>query len=180
MGINHENGIELRVHPVMIESSHPLASVNDVFNAIYIRGSSLGDAMLYGRGAGEFPTASAVVGDIMNLAFREGIGFERDTDYDLNKRSVMSINDCVTSFFIRCVVDDTAGVLANLANIFAKNSVSIQSLQQMDAKEGSATITIITHPVNEAKMRAALNEVEGLPCVQKVASVIRVGLGDEQ
>ena len=180
MGISHEDGIELRVHPVMIEASHPLASVNDVFNAIFIRGSSLGDAMLYGRGAGEFPTASAVVGDIMNLAFRDRIGFERDTDFDLNKRNVMSINDCVTSFFIRCVVDDTAGVLANLANIFAKNSVSIQSLQQMDAKEGSATITIITHPVNEAKMRAALNEVEGLPCVQKVASVIRVGLGDEQ
>jgi len=154
--------------------------VNDVFNAIFIRGSSLGDAMLYGRGAGELPTASAVVGDIMNLAFSERIGFERDTDFDLNKRTVMSINDCVTSFFIRCVVDDTAGVLANLANIFAKNSVSIQSLQQMDAKEGNATITIITHPVNEAKMRAALNEVEGLPCVQKVASVIRVGLGDER
>lgn len=179
MGINHEDSIELRVHPVMIENSHPLATVNDVFNAIFIRGSSLGDAMLYGRGAGELPTASAVVGDVMNLAFRGRAGFDRDTDYALNERAVMSINDCVTSFFVRCVVDDTAGVLANLANIFAKNSVSIQSLQQMDAKEGSATITIITHPVAEAKMRAALNEIEGLPCVQKVASVIRVGLGEE-
>jgi homoserine dehydrogenase len=179
MGINHSDGIELRVHPVMIENSHPLATVNDVFNAIFIRGSSLGDAMLYGRGAGELPTASAVVGDVMNLAFRGIVGFDRDTDFALNERKVMSINECVTSFFIRCVVDDTAGVLANLANIFAKSGVSIQSLQQMDAKEGSATITIVTHPVAEAKMRTALNEIEGLPCVQKVASVIRVGLEEE-
>jgi homoserine dehydrogenase len=177
MGINHRDGIELRVHPVMVESSHPLASVNDVFNAIFIRGSSLGDAMLYGRGAGELPTASAVVGDVMNLAFRRTPGFDRDTDFTLNQRSVMSINDCVTSFFIRCVVDDAAGVLAALANIFAKNAISIERLQQMDAKDGAATITVITHPVAEARMRAALNEAEGLPCVQKVASVIRVGLG---
>ncbi len=178
MGINHDDAIELRVHPVMVENSHPLATVNDVFNAIFVRGSSLGDAMLYGRGAGELPTASAVVGDVMNLAFRDRGGFERDTDFALNERTVMSINDCVTSFFVRCVVDDAPGVLAALANIFAKNSVSIESLQQMDAREGSASITIITHPVVEAKMRAALNEIEGLPCVQKVASVIRVGLGE--
>jgi homoserine dehydrogenase len=178
MGIDHPDGIELRVHPVMIENSHPLAGVNDVFNAIYIRGSSLGDSMLYGRGAGELPTASAVVGDVMNLAFAGKGGFERDTDFALNGRQIMSINDCVTRFFIRCVVDDAAGVLANLSNIFARNSVSIASIQQLDAKDGAATITIITHPVVEAKMRAALNEADGLPCVQKVASVIRVGLGD--
>ncbi|HNY17607.1 MAG TPA: homoserine dehydrogenase [Treponemataceae bacterium] len=178
MGINHGDSIELRVHPVMVDASHPLATVSDVFNAIYIRGSSLGDSMLYGRGAGELPTASAVVGDVMNLAFRGKAGFERDTDFALNERKVMSINDCVTSFFVRSVVEDAPGVLANLANIFAKNSVSIESLQQMDAKEGSATITIITHPVAEAKMRSALHEIEGLSCVRKVASVIRVGLGE--
>ena len=167
MGINHGDSIELRVHPVMIENAHPLATVSDVFNAIYIRGSSLGDSMLYGRGAGELPTASAVVGDVMNLAFRGKAGFERDTDFALNDCKVMSINDCVTSFFVRSVVEDAPGVLAALANIFAKNAVSIESLQQMDAKEGSATITIITHPVAEAKMRSALHEIEGLPCVRE-------------
>ncbi len=178
IGINHEDAIELRVHPVMIESSHPLASVNDVFNAIFIRGSSLGDSMLYGRGAGELPTASAVVGDVMNLAFSEPARFSPDTDFALNERAVMSINDAVTSFFIRCVVDDAPGVLASIANVFGKNEVSIRALEQIDAREGSASITIITHPVKEARMRAALNEIEGLPCVQKVASVIRVGLGE--
>lgn len=177
VGINHPGSIELRVHPVMIRNSHPLATVNDAFNAIFIRGSSLGDAMLYGRGAGEFPTASAVVGDVMNLAFRNGDGFNRDTEFALNDRTVMSINECVTSFFIRCVVDDTAGVLANLANVFAKNSVSIQALKQADEEGETATITFITHPVQEAKMRSALTEIEKLSCVHKVASVIRVGLG---
>lgn len=180
MGINHPDAIELRVHPVMIEKKHPLATVSDAFNAIYIKGESLGESMLYGRGAGELPTASAVVGDVMNLSFREGTSFSRDTEYALNERTVMSINDCFTSFFIRCVVDDSPGVLAKLSNIFATNEVSIQAIQQIDADSGKATITIVIHRVNEAKMRAALNEIEGLPCVQQVASVIRVGLGDEE
>ncbi len=179
VGVNHPDAIELRVHPVMVESDHPLATVSDAFNAIFIRGSSLGDSMLYGRGAGELPTASAVVGDVMNLAFRQGPGFSRDTEFALNERAVLSINDCVTSFFIRSVVDDAPGVLASIANVFGKNEVSIRALEQIDAKEGSASITIITHPVKEARMRAALNEIEGLPCVQSVASVIRVGLVSE-
>ena len=180
MGINHPDAIELRVHPVMIEKNHPLATVSDSFNAIYIKGESLGESMLYGRGAGELPTASAVVGDVMNLAFRGDTAFSRDTEFALNERKVMSINECFTSFFIRCVVDDAPGVLAKLSNIFANNEVSIQAIQQIDAEAGKATITIVTHRVNEEKMRAALNEIEGLPCVQEVASVIRVGLGDEQ
>ena len=180
MGINHPDAIELRVHPVMIEKNHPLATVSDAFNAIYIKGESLGESMLYGRGAGELPTASAVVGDVMNLAFRGDTAFSRDTEFALNERKVMTINECFTSFFIRCVVDDAPGVLAKLSNIFANNEVSIQAIQQIDAEAGKATITIVTHRVNEEKMRAALNEIEGLPCVQEVASVIRVGLGDEQ
>lgn len=179
VGVNHEDGIELRVHPVMVPANHPLASVGDAFNAIFIRGSSLGDSMFYGRGAGELPTASAVVGDVMNLAFRPSSGFSRDTDFALNTRTVRSINDCVTSFFIRCVVEDAPGVLANLATIFGRNQVSIERLQQMEASGGVATITVITHPVAEAKMRSALNEAEGLPCVRKISSVIRVGLGDD-
>ncbi|HHU36095.1 MAG TPA: homoserine dehydrogenase [Treponema sp.] len=179
MGINHKDAIQLRVHPVMVEKEHPLATVGDAFNAIYIQGDSLGESMLYGRGAGELPTASAVVGDIMNLAFRNDSAFSRDTDFALNERKIMSINDCFTSFFIRCIVDDAPGVLAKIANIFAKNEVSIQGLQQIDADAGTATITIITHQVKEEKMRSALKEIEGLSSVQKIASVIRVGFGDE-
>lgn len=175
VGINRGEGIELRVHPIMIENSHPLASVHDAFNAIFIRGSSLGDSMLYGRGAGELPTASAVVGDIMNLSFRDA-SFNRDTDFSLNTCPVLPIEDTVTSFFLRCLVNDEAGVLAKLGAIFGKHDVSIERLQQIDARDGEASLTIITHPVQEARMRAALKEAESLSCVRNIPSVIRVGL----
>lgn len=175
IGINRGENLELRVHPVMIENSHPLATVHDAFNAIFIKGSSLGDSMLYGRGAGELPTASAVVGDIMNLSFRES-SFNRDTDFALNICPVLPIEDTVTSFFLRCSVNDEAGVLAKIGTIFGKNEVSIERLQQTDARDGEASITIITHPVSEARMRSALKEAETLTCVRKISSVIRVGL----
>ncbi|MBN2811923.1 MAG: homoserine dehydrogenase [Spirochaetales bacterium] len=178
VGVNREDGLELRVHPVMVPDEHPLASVHDAFNAIFIRGSSLGDSMLYGRGAGELPTASAVVGDVMNLAFRGTQGFSHDTDFALAERKVLPISESITSFFVRCVVNDAPGVLASYANIFAKYRVSIHNIRQMDARDGEATITIITHPTREAEMRAALAEIEALPTVRRVASVIRAGLGD--
>ncbi|HPO03697.1 MAG TPA: homoserine dehydrogenase [Treponemataceae bacterium] len=178
VGVNREDGLELRVHPVMVPDEHPLASVHDAFNAIFIRGSSLGDSMLYGRGAGELPTASAVVGDVMNLAFRGTQGFSHDTDFALAERKVLPISESITSFFVRCVVNDAPGVLASYANIFAKYRVSIHNIRQMDAHDGEATITIITHPTREAEMRAALAEIEALPTVRRVASVIRAGLGD--
>ncbi len=178
VGVNREDGLELRVHPVMVPDEHPLASVHDAFNAIFIRGSSLGDSMLYGRGAGELPTASAVVGDVMNLAFRGTNGFSHDTDFALAERKVLPISESITSFFVRCVVNDAPGVLASYANIFAKYRVSIHNIRQMDAHDGEATITIITHPTREAEMRAALAEIEALPTVRRVASVIRAGLGD--
>ncbi len=176
VGINHGNRIELHVHPVMIENGHPLATVNDVFNAIYIRGDSLGDAMFYGRGAGELPTASAVVGDIMNLAFRRESGFMQDSEFRLEQLPVIPMDECTTSFFIRCNVDDKPGVLADISRIFANHGISILSIQQIGAHEDMASITTITHPVTEAQMKAALAETGKLTCVRKICSVIRVGL----
>lgn len=182
VGINKKEGLELRVHPVMIPNSHPLASVNDAFNAIFIRGSSLGDCMLYGRGAGELPTASAVVGDVMNLAFRKTHSFPHDIDFAILERKVLPIADSVTSFFVRCIVKDAPGVLASYANIFAKYEVSIHNIRQMDTfngnEKGKVTITIITHPTREKNLRDALAEIEKLPTVSQVASVIRVGLDE--
>lgn len=178
IGILRGDRLELRVHPVMIRNSHPLASVNDAFNAIYIRGGSVGDVMFYGQGAGEMPTASAVVGDIMNLAFRQGNGFAADGRYNLHPLPVMPIEECVTSFFIRYTVTDEPGVLASVSSVFAKHKVSILSIQQVDADGGAAGITAITHPVEEKNMKAALAEMETLSCVKEICSVIRVGLGE--
>ncbi|WP_255947723.1 homoserine dehydrogenase [Brucepastera parasyntrophica] len=178
MGINHKDSIELHVHPVMIENSHPLATVNDVFNAIYIRGDNLGDSMFYGRGAGELPTASAVVGDIMNLAFRKENGFTMDNEYDLEKRSILPMDECITSFFIRYSVEDKPGVLADIAAVFAKHTISILSIQQIGSHKDTAAITAITHPVTERQMKLALEELEKLDSVREICSVIRVGLGE--
>ena len=179
IGMDRGGKLELRVHPVMIRNSHPLASVNGAFNAIYIRGDSVGDVMFYGQGAGEMPTASAVVGDIMNNAFKKERGFFPDSRYDLRKLDVMPIDDCVTSFFIRYTVTDETGVLATVSDVFARHRVSIYSIQQIDAEGGEATITAITHPVQERDMRAALAEMASLGCLREICSVIRVGLGEE-
>lgn len=178
IGMRRDGKLELRVHPVMIRNTHPLASVNDAFNAIYIRGGSVGDVMFYGQGAGEMPTASAVVGDIMNLAFRKQDGFFEDSRYDLRPLPVMPIDECVTSFFIRYTVTDEPGVLAAVSTVFAKNKVSILSIQQVDAAGGQASITAITHPVEEKNMKDALAEMGKLACVKEICSVIRVGLGE--
>lgn len=178
IGMDRGGKLELRVHPVMIRNSHPLASVNDAFNAIYIRGDSVGDVMFYGQGAGEMPTASAVVGDIMNLAFRKAQGFAADSRYNLHPLAVMPIDECVTSFFIRYTVSDEPGVLATVSAVFAKYKVSIYSIQQGDADGGQAAITAITHPVEEKHMRDALAEMQTLACVKEICSVIRVGLGE--
>ncbi len=179
IGMNRGGKLELRVHPVMIRNTHPLASVNGVFNAIYIRGDSVGDVMFYGQGAGEMPTASAIVGDIMNLAVRKEKGFSPDSRYNLHPLKVMPIDECVTSFFIRCTVSDEPGVLAAVSAVFAKYSVSIYSIQQGDADGGEAAITAITHPVQEKNMRTALSEMAALGCMKEISSVIRVGLGEE-
>ena len=179
IGMERDGRLELRVHPVMIRNAHPLASVNGAFNAIYIRGDAVGDVMFYGQGAGEMPTASAVVGDIMNIAFKKERGFFPDSRYSLRKLDVMPIDECVTSFFIRYTVTDEMGVLATVSNVFAKHCVSIYSIQQIDADSGEATITTITHPVQERNMRAALAEMASLSCLREIATVIRVGLGEE-
>lgn len=179
IGMDRGGKLELRVHPVMIRNSHPLASVNGAFNAIYIRGDSVGDVMFYGQGAGEMPTASAVVGDIMSLAFKGERGFSPDSRYSLHSLDVMPIDECVTSFFIRYTVSDEAGVLATVSNVFARHSVSIYSIQQVGADSGEAAIAAITHPVRERDMRQALKEMAALDCVKEISSVIRVGLGEE-
>ena len=140
--------------------------------------SDLGEAMFYGRGAGELPTASAVVGDIMCLAFDRKTQFKPDTEYNLKKIPVLPMGRCVTRFFLSCQVKDEPGVLASLATLFSKHHVSIRNLQQTENDKDTALITMITHPVKEEDMQAALQEAKKLPTVKEVCSLIRVGLGE--
>lgn len=176
LAIGKKNGelVELRVHPTLIPSSHPLASVNGAFNAVYLSGDNVGDLMFYGQGAGAGPTASAVVSDIVNGA--------RATDHDymtfMNVQDKLSptliINDdFITGFFARIRTLDKPGVLHDITGVFAKHQISVKSVLQSTAG-GSAEVIFITHKTKEKSMMAAVDEIDCLRSVIGVESLIRV------
>lgn len=176
MARNDADGIEVRVHPMLIPNSHPLASVNDSFNAIFVHGDAVDDVMFYGRGAGEMPTASAVVGDVMDIA--RNILFNckgriRCTCYkDL---PIKSINDCISSYFIRIQAENRPGVLAAIAGSFGECNVSIaQFIQNDPSEQGVAEMVLITEGVREEDFRKALDRLQSMSQVKEISSVIRV------
>ncbi len=176
VGKNTPDGIEVRVHPMLVEKSHPIASVNDSFNAVFVRGDAVGDAMFYGRGAGELPTASAVVGDVIETArhiHNHCTGEVGCTCYkDL---PIKSLEESENKFFIRMKVLDKAGTLAALTNVFGNNDVSIERIaQKQSAKDGTGELVVITHHVKEKNMNNSLQILELLPQVHEICNAIRV------
>lgn len=167
--------IQVRVHPAFIPLSHPLAAVNDVYNAVFIQGDAVGEIMLYGRGAGQMPTASAVVGDIIeisrnlsqNLITRLGC-----TCYE--EKEVLDIGALMSQFYIRMLVNDRPGVLAGIAGVFGNNNVSIAAVVQKASKGDQAELVVITHRVLERNMQDALTVLRGMSIVGEIGSVIRV------
>lgn len=177
---NTPAGIDVRVHPALVPSAHPLAAVNDVFNAIFIQGDAVGEAMFYGRGAGEMPTASAVVADIVYAA--------RNLKHDVpgmisctcfEERPHIPITEVINRFYLRLIVLDKPGVLAQIAFVFGEHEVSLASVIQKQAADGRAEIVLVTHRVVEGNLRRALELVAELPVVNQVCSVIRVE-GEEE
>lgn len=168
-------GIEARVHPMLIDSRHPLASVNDSFNAVFVRGDAVGDTMFYGRGAGELPTASAIVGDVFdivrNLRFH-CTGRIACTCY--KELPIKKMEDCANRYFLRMQVTNRPGVLAAIASVFGKNQVSIQQLIQKHVEGEVAEIVIITEEVAEKNFNEAVKEIEGMDILHKIAAMIRV------
>ena len=171
---NTESGVEVRVHPTLIKKEHPLASVNDVFNAVFVHGDAVDDTMFYGRGAGELPTASAVVGDIFEVArnikdnclARRGCSCYRELP-------IKAIGDIESKYFVRLIVKDCAGVLGNVATILGKHGVSIEQIIQRAAEGDTAEIVAITDVVLEKKFRAAIDELNGMHFLQEISSIIR-------
>ncbi len=164
------------VHPTFIPKTHPLASVNDVFNAVFYRGDAVGDVMLYGRGAGQMPTASAVVGDVMEVCrnIRHN-STERIGCTCFEKRELLDILEVENEFYIRLDVNDEPGVLAAIAGVFGKHTVSIASVdQEANNEQGAARLILITHVVKERNLREALAELEAMNMVQSICNVIRV------
>lgn len=173
-----EEKIQVRVHPAFIPLQHPLANVNDVFNAVFIRGDAVGDVMHYGRGAGQMPTASAVVGDIIEIG-RNIIHHStaRIGCTCFEHKEIMNISEMNSQFYIRMVVKDRPGVLAGIAGVFGNNNVSIASvLQKANAKQvkDMAELVLITHKVKEQDLQDSLTVLKGMSIVGGIYNVIRL------
>jgi homoserine dehydrogenase len=171
-----EGAIDVRVHPAMIPLAHPLATVSGVYNAIYVTGDAVGETMFFGEGAGSLPAASAVVGDVIEVArhIRSScLGLVGCTCNE--KLAVRDISTLHTGYFIRFEVADRPGVLAAVASRFGEHGVSIASvIQKRVFASGDAEIVYVTHTAEEAAVRAALADIAALDVVTEVASVIRV------
>lgn len=172
--------VEVRVHPAMVPISHPLASVNDVFNAIFVKGDAVGETMFYGRGAGELPTASAVAGDIMDAArntLHQNRGRNACTCYD--KKPIKPMGDTITKYYVRLLVLDKPGVLASIASVFGNQEVSLNSVIQKRTLGEKAELVFVTHEVLERNIQDALVIIGGMSTVEQISNVIRV-IGSEE
>lgn len=175
IGKKSGNAIEVRVHPTMVPKAHPLASVRGVFNAIFLTGHAVGDVMLYGRGAGCMPTASAVMSDVIYACHATGrhryMTFRNDAAIS---NEVELVRDFACVYCIRLSVADAPGTMAAIAAVFAGHGVSLKDVLQLGERAGgSSHITFMTHTAHELSVQAALDEIRRLPCVHEVESVIR-------
>ena len=176
LGVAHntESGIEVGVYPMMIHKDHPLASVRDSFNAVFVHGDAADDAMFYGRGAGEFPTASAVMGDVIDVARNMAYGCNGRISCTCYKNlPVKDIGDVKNKFFIRMQVTNEPGVLAAVAEVFGNHKVSITRVVQEHTQPHQAELVIVTESVKEKYMKRALEELLALPSILEVSSIIR-------
>ncbi len=175
IGKNTEKGIEVRVHPTFIPESHPLASVNDAYNAVYLRGDALDDIMLYGKGAGAFPTASAVVSDVIYAATHSEIKYSTFKNTATADSNVKFVSDFASAYYIRLSVEDQAGVLAKISSIFAKYGISIVEIAQKSKQEGETRVPliVITHKTHELAIKNAVAKINATEFAS-VQSVIRV------
>ena len=170
-----EDGIEVKVLPILIPQDHPLATVNDSFNAVFVHGTASDDTMYYGRGAGKRPTASAVTGDLCTVA-RHIV--EKHSNLHVcscyKELPVKNIQDTYSRFFLRLQVADRPGVLANITSVFGTSQVSIAQIIQKSRQNGNAELVIITDEVKELYFTDALNILKRLSIVNSISSLIRV------
>ena len=174
IGKNTEKGIEVRVHPTFIDSTNPLASVNDSFNAVYLVGDSVGEIMLYGRGAGALPTGSAIVSDVIFAIKHDEYFYTTFKNTADGNKKTKFVKDFTSQYYIRLAVKDQAGVLAKVSGVFAKHNLSIKEVKQVAGGEGVAQIIIITHMCSESLVKKTLNKLTELQETFEVKGVIRI------
>ena len=164
--------VAVRVHPAMVPTGHPLANVNDSFNAVFVEGATVGDLMFYGRGAGGGPTASAVLGDLVDAAVNVANGAAARLSIT-EKATLRSVDELSSQYYLTMVVSDEPGVLAQVATVFGTHGVSIQVMEQ-SGTGGDAELCLILHETTEAALHATLDELDGLNVVRGIGSVIRL------
>ncbi|WP_419997853.1 homoserine dehydrogenase [Streptomyces boninensis] len=165
--------VTARVHPAMIPLSHPLASVREAYNAVFVEASAAGQLMFYGPGAGGSPTASAVLGDLVAVCRNKLNGGHGPGESAYTQLPVGPMGDVVTRYHISLDVADRAGVLAHVAAIFAEHDVSIDTVRQQ-GKDGEASLVVVTHRAPDEALRTVVDELRKLDSVRGVASIMRV------
>ncbi|MEO7428287.1 MAG: homoserine dehydrogenase [Acidimicrobiales bacterium] len=164
--------IGVRVHPAMVPLEHPLAAVRESFNAVFIEGASVGDLMFYGRGAGGSPTASAILGDVIDAALNRHKGSHASVG-QLATAVLRPIDEVESAYYLNVEVLDRPGVLAQVAGVFGDHAVSIRSMEQ-EGLGDEARLIFITHRAREADVQATLAGLRALEAVDRIGSVLRV------
>ena len=171
------DSVGVRVHPAMIPRSHPLASVGDAYNAVFVEAEAAGQLMFYGPGAGGAPTASAVLGDLVAVARNRLVGARGMGESAYADLRIRPMGETPTRYHVSLDVADKAGVLASVANAFAAHDVSIQTVRQ-EGHGDDATLVLVTHTATDAALSATVEDLRNLDVVRAVASVMRVEGGD--
>ena len=170
--------VAARVHPAMIPRSHPLASVREAFNAVFVESEAAGQLMFYGPGAGGAPTASAVLGDLVTVARNRLAGTRGAGESAYADRAVQPMGETRTRYHVAIDVDDRAGVIAAVANAFADHDESIQTVRQ-EGRGADAQLVVVSHAAPDAALAATVEQLRSMDIVREVTSVMRVEGGDE-
>lgn len=180
VALRHDNGISLNVYPAFVPKNHPMASVQGSYNAIYVTGNIVDDVMFYGRGAGSLPTASAVMGDVINTAqhILNGTAGTGMIMTDIKRIPFYSSGKLKNLYYFRLIVEDITGVLAKIASVFSDNDVSIKEVVQKRKTEGAAELVIVTENTMRQNILRVEKSLKVLPCMREVANIIRV-MGNE-
>ncbi|WP_028847872.1 homoserine dehydrogenase [Thermocrispum agreste] len=171
--VDGSESVSARVYPAMIPRTHQLAGVGDAFNAVYVEADAAGELMFFGQGAGGAPTASAVLGDLVAVARNRVLGSRGPRESAHAQLPIRPMADTPTRYHVSLAVQDKPGVLAQVAQVFAEHDVSIATVQQRDADD-TASLVIVTHTATDAALRATVRDIEQLPVVHEVISVMRV------
>ncbi len=177
-GVDGGEAVAVRVHPAMIPLSHPLASVREAYNAVFVESDAAGQLMFYGPGAGGAPTASAVMGDLVTVARNLLAGTRGPGESAYADRAVLPMGETRTRYHVAIDVDDRAGVLATVALAFAEHGVSIRTVQQ-EGRGDDAQLVVVSHWATDAQLSATVEHLRELDIVREVTSVMRVEGGDE-